>query len=145
MKVVIQRVSQAQVVINDKIKGKIESGLLVLVGFCNDDDKSKVDWMCNKIVNLRVFADENDKMNLSVSEKNGGVLLISNFTLYGDSIKGNRPNFSAAAKPDIAIPLYNYMIEVLSQTNINIQTGEFGAMMDVSLTNDGPVTVIIEK
>ncbi len=145
MKVVVQRVSEAEVVIDGSVNGKIENGLLVFVGFTHDDNIDKVKWMCSKISGLRIFSDEDGKMNLSVSDVGGGLLVISNFTLYGDSLKGNRPNFTAAAKPETAIPLYDFMINELRTTNQQVETGIFGAMMDVRLVNDGPVTIIIEK
>lgn len=145
MRVVVQRVSKAVVTIDGKISGEINAGLMVLVGFCDDDNKIKVDWMCAKLLGLRVFSDYNDKMNLSVKDINGEILIVSNFTLYGEVNKGTRPNFSSAAKPDMAIPLYEYMIEVLRLSGVKIETGIFGAMMDVSLTNDGPVTIVIDK
>lgn len=145
MKVVVQRVSEAEVVIDGRVNGKIDNGLLVFVGFTNDDNIEKVKWMCSKISGLRVFSDKAGKMNLSVSDVGGGLLVISNFTLYGDSAKGNRPNFTAAAKPETAIPLYDFMINEFRTTNPQVETGIFGAMMDVRLVNDGPVTIIIEK
>jgi D-tyrosyl-tRNA(Tyr) deacylase len=145
MKVVVQRVSEAEVVIDGSVNGKIGNGLLVFVGFTNDDNIDKVKWMCSKISGLRVFSDKDGKMNLSVSDVGGGLLVISNFTLYGDSLKGNRPNFTAAAKPETAIPLYDFMINELRTTNQQVETGIFGAMMDVRLVNEGPVTIIIEK
>lgn len=145
MKVVVQRVSEAEVVIDGSVNGKIENGLLVFVGFTHDDNIDKVKWMCSKISGLRIFSDEDGKMNLSVSDVGGGLLVISNFTLYGDSLKGNRPNFTGAAKPETAIPLYDFMINELRTTNQQVETGIFGAMMDVRLVNDGPVTIIIEK
>lgn len=145
MRVVVQRVSSAEVVIEGRVNGKIDKGLLVLVGFTIDDTKEKVVWMCNKLVGLRIFSDENDKMNLSVRDIDGGILLISNFTLYGEAVKGNRPNFSAAAKPETAIPLYDFMLEELRKSGIETESGIFGAMMDVKLTNDGPVTIVIDR
>jgi D-tyrosyl-tRNA(Tyr) deacylase len=145
MKVVVQRVSEAEVVIDGSVNGKIDKGLLVFVGFTHDDNIDKVKWMCSKISGLRIFADNDGKMNLSVSDVGGGLLIVSNFTLYGDSAKGNRPNFTSAAKPETAIPLYDFMINELRKTNQQVETGIFGAMMDVRLVNDGPVTIIIEK
>ena len=145
MRVVVQRVSSAEVVIEGSVNGKIDKGLLVLVGFTIDDTKEKVTWMCNKLIGLRIFSDENDKMNLSVRDIYGGILLISNFTLYGEAVKGNRPNFSAAAKPETAIPLYDFMLEELRKSGIETESGIFGAMMDVKLTNDGPVTIVIDR
>jgi len=145
MKVIIQRVSEASVEIEGKINGAIGLGFMILVGFAADDNNEKVDWVCNKIAGLRIFSDENDKMNLSIQDVGGEILLISNFTLYGDARKGFRPSFSNAAAPDIAIPLYDYMLEKLRSLAIKTESGIFGAMMKVSLINDGPVTITIEK
>ena len=145
MRVIIQRVSEASVTIDGKIKGEIQKGLMVLVGFCETDTNVQVDWMCNKISGLRIFSDENEKMNLSVKDINGSILLISNFTLYGDAQKGFRPSFSTAARPETAIPLYDYMLQKLKSLGIITESGIFGAMMQVKLINDGPVTISIEK
>lgn len=145
MRVVVQRVINAEVEIEKKINGKIGKGLLILVGFTNNDTEEKVRWMCSKLLGLRIFSDEIGKMNLSVKDIDGELLIVSNFTLYGDANNGNRPNFTAAAKPDLAIPLYNYMIEVLRAGGNRVETGVFGAMMNVQLTNDGPVTIVIDK
>jgi len=145
MKVVIQRVKQAKVEIENKIYSEIGKGLLVLVGFCNEDNKEKIEWIANKINGLRIFSDENDKMNLSVKDINGEILIVSNFTLYGELNKGYRPSFSDAANPELAIPLYEYFINYISNFGIPIKTGIFGAMMDINLINDGPVTIILEK
>jgi D-tyrosyl-tRNA(Tyr) deacylase len=145
MRVIIQRVSRAKVTIDNKINGEIEKGLMILVGFKNDDTESQLDWMCNKIAGLRIFSDAEGKMNLSVKDVNGAILLISNFTLYGDAQKGFRPSFSEAARPEIAILLYEKMIEKLKKYKINVENGIFGTMMDVELINDGPVTISIEK
>ncbi|MBX3043875.1 MAG: D-tyrosyl-tRNA(Tyr) deacylase [Candidatus Kapabacteria bacterium] len=145
MKIVVQRVSEASVTIEGKINGRIEKGLLVLVGFTDDDNEEKVRWICKKLLGLRIFSDDNDKMNLSVLDVAGGILVISNFTLYGDSNKGNRPNFTAAARPETAIPLYDFMIQELRKSEIQVETGVFGAMMDIHLTNDGPVTLVLER
>ncbi len=145
MKVVVQRVKEANVVIDNKINGEITCGLLVLVAFCETDTKQEVDWICNKLLGLRIFSDKEGKMNLSISDINGGILVISNFTIYGDAKKGNRPNFSNAARPETAIPLYEYMLDILKKSNLKIESGIFGAMMEVKLINDGPVTIILEK
>jgi D-tyrosyl-tRNA(Tyr) deacylase len=145
MKVVIQRVKQAKVEIENKIYSEIGKGLLVLVGFCNEDNKEKIEWIANKINGLRIFSDENNKMNLSVKDINGEILIVSNFTLYGELNKGYRPSFSDAANPELAIPLYEYFINYISNFGIPIKTGIFGAMMDINLINDGPVTIILEK
>lgn len=146
MKVVIQRVTRASVTINNKIAGNIEKGLLLLVGIHETDTKEEVDWFCRKIPSLRIFEDNEGKMNLSAEDVNGGILVVSQFTLYGNAKKGNRPSFIEAARPEKAEPLYDYMIEVLKRdTGLRIQSGEFGAMMDVELVNSGPVTLILEK
>jgi len=145
MKVVIQRVKESKVEIENNIFSKINKGLLVLVGFNNEDNKEKIEWMANKIIGLRIFSDENNKMNLSVKDINGEILIVSNFTLYGELNKGYRPSFSDAANPELAIPLYDYFIKYISNFGIPIKTGIFGAMMDIHLINDGPVTIILEK
>ncbi len=141
---VIQRVSQSSVTIDKKIAGSTGLGLVVLLGVGHEDTKEDVDWLSNKIVNLRIFGDEG-KMNLSVKDVNGDILLISQFTLHASTKKGNRPSFIEAAKPDMAIPLYEQCIKRL-ETDLgkSIATGEFGADMKVTLTNDGPVTIIID-
>ena len=117
----------------------------MLLGISVDDEKEDVDWLCKKIVGLRIFSDENGLMNLSVKEINGQILLVSQFTLYGDANKGNRPSFIHAARPEKAIPLYEYFIQQLNMNDIVVCTGKFGADMKVSLTNDGPVTIIIDS
>ncbi|MBF9252327.1 D-tyrosyl-tRNA(Tyr) deacylase [Pontibacter sp. 172403-2] len=146
MRVVIQRVTQAAVEINKKVKGQIGPGLLVLTGICSEDNEEDLKWMAGKIVQLRIFSDANDKMNLSVQDVQGDVLVISQFTLYANTRKGNRPSYINAAPPAIAIPLYEQFVYLL-QTALGkpIQTGEFGADMKVSLLNDGPVTIIIDS
>jgi len=145
MKVVIQRVITASVEIEGAIYSSIHNGLLVLLGISVDDEKEDVDWLCKKIVGLRIFSDENGLKNLSVKEINGQILLVSQFTLYGDANKGNRPSFIHAARPEKAIPLYEYFIQQLNMNDIVVCTGKFGADMKVSLTNDGPVTIIIDS
>lgn len=146
MRAVIQKVSEAKVLIEGKISGEIGHGLVVFVAVSDNDDEKIMKWMCNKIANLRIFPDKNDKMNLSVIDVSGGILIISNFTLYGDVRKGFRPNFMRSAKPDISEPMYEKMISHMKDKfPVDIQSGEFGAMMDVQLVNDGPVTIIIEK
>lgn len=146
MKIVVQRVKNAEVKVDEKVVGKINKGFLVLLGIKNTDTKKEVDYMVRKLVNLRVFSDENDKMNLSLKDVNGELLIISQFTLYGDCKKsGNRPSFSDAAKPDIAIPLYEYFIEECKKQIEVVKTGIFGADMKVNLLNDGPVTIIIDS
>jgi D-tyrosyl-tRNA(Tyr) deacylase len=146
MKVVIQRVSEASVTIDKIVKGKINAGLLVLIGFEETDTLEDITWMSGKITRLRIFGDENDNMNLSVNDVEGDILLISQFTLHASTKKGNRPSFIKAAKPEIAIPLYEQCIKQL-QVDLGkpIQTGEFGADMEVALINDGPVTITIDS
>lgn len=146
MKVVIQRVKSASVTVGNEITGAIEEGLLLLVGIHQDDTKEQLEWMCEKILKLRIFEDEDEKMNLSVSDVGGGLLVVSQFTLYGNTKKGTRPSFIEAAKPDKAEPMYEEMISYFKEhSDLNTQTGKFGAMMDVELVNDGPVTLILEK
>lgn len=145
MRVVIQRVKNASVEIDNKVNGKINTGFLVLLGIASTDTKQDVDYLVKKVVNLRVFSDENDKMNLSLKDVNGGLLVISQFTLYGNCREGNRPSFIEAARPDVAIPLYEYFVEECKKQIPVVETGVFGADMKVSLLNDGPVTIIIES
>lgn len=146
MKLVIQRVTNADVKVEEKTVGKIGKGFLVLLGIKEGDTKEQADYLVRKLINLRVFEDENDKMNLSLQTVDGELLIISQFTLYGECIKsGNRPSFSEAAKPDTAIPLYEYFVDECKKQVDVVQTGIFGADMKVSLLNDGPVTIIIEK
>ena len=145
MKFLIQRVSKASVEIEDKVVGKINKGFLVLIGITHDDNCEIADYLIKKLLNLRVFEDENGKMNLNINQVNGELLLVSQFTLYANTKEGNRPSFVDAAKPDYANKLYEYIIEKLKKENIVVQTGEFGADMQVSLINDGPVTIMLEK
>ena len=145
MKIIIQRVSSASVEINAIVKSKIQRGYLILIGIGLNDSQTEIDWLINKIINLRIFNDQDGKMNLSIKDINGEVLLISQFTLFASTKKGNRPSFITSAKPEIAIPLYEKFIELLSnRLGKPVQTGEFGADMQVSLINDGPVTIIID-
>lgn len=145
MRAVIQRVSRASVSIGEKIKSEIGSGLLVLAGIEDADDENDIEWLCGKIVNLRIFNDDNDVMNRSILETGGDILAISQFTLHAKTKKGNRPSYIRAAHPDVAVPLYDRFVIRLSQLlGKNIFTGEFGAMMQVELINDGPVTIIID-
>ncbi|PZD77709.1 D-aminoacyl-tRNA deacylase [Mesonia sp. K7] len=146
MRVVIQRVSEASVKINQRIAGAIQQGFLILLGIENEDTQEDVDWLCKKIVNLRVFPDEEGLMNKSLLDIDGKVLLISQFTLHASTKKGNRPSFIKAAKPEVAIPLYeSFKISLESLLRKEVATGEFGADMKVSLINDGPVTIIIDS
>ncbi len=143
---VIQRVSQASVVIDNQTKGQIDTGFLVLVGITHTDSREDVDWLSRKIVGMRIFSDEEGKMNLDLAAVGGDILLISQFTLHASTKKGNRPSFIEAARPEVAIPLYETMIAQLSsELGKPIQTGEFGADMKVSLLNDGPVTILIDS
>lgn len=142
---VIQRVSEASVRVDGKSIGRIEQGLVVFLGIGNDDDSDDVGWLSKKIIDLRIFSDEEEKMNLSLKEVNGNLLLISQFTLLASTKKGNRPSYIAAARPEVAIPLYHKMIDKLQgDLGKQIQTGQFGADMKVSLLNDGPVTIVID-
>lgn len=145
MRVVIQRVKNASVEIDGNVNGKINTGFLVLLGIASTDTKQDVDYLVKKVVNLRVFSDENDKMNLSLKDVNGELLVISQFTLYGNCREGNRPSFIEAARPDVVIPLYEYFVEECKKQISVVETGVFGADMKVSLLNDGPVTIIIES
>lgn len=146
MKVVVQRVKSASVKVGNQICGAIDKGLLLLVGVHQEDTEEQMRWMSEKILKLRVFEDEDDKMNLSVTDVQGAILVVSQFTLYGDARKGTRPSYIEAARPEKAEPMYDSMIEYFkSSSDLNIQTGKFGAMMDVELINDGPVTLILEK
>jgi D-tyrosyl-tRNA(Tyr) deacylase len=146
MRLVIQRVKHASVEIENNIKGRINHGLLILLGITNDDSLEDINWLSQKVVNLRIFNDENNVMNKSLIDVNGDILLISQFTLYAQTQKGNRPSYINAAKADIAIPLYQQMISKLQlDLNKEIQTGEFGADMKVELLNDGPVTIIMDS
>lgn len=143
---VIQRVTEAHVVVEQKIIGQIGSGFLVLLGITHEDNQEDVLWLAQKIVGLRVFSDNEGKMNENLTSVNGNILLISQFTLHALTKKGNRPSFIEAARPEVAIPLYKSMIQTLEElTGKPIQTGQFGADMRVSLTNDGPVTLIIDS
>ncbi len=142
---VIQRVSQASVTIDGQVKGEIGTGFMILLGITHTDTKEDIDWLSKKIVGMRIFNDEEGKMNLDLKTVGGSILLISQFTLHASTKKGNRPSFLDAAKPDIAIPLYEQMIAQLSaDLGHPVETGEFGADMKVSLLNDGPVTIIID-
>lgn len=145
MRSVIQRVKSAQVAVDGKVIGKIEKGLLVLLGVCDDDTEKDMKWIADKIAGLRIFTDENDKMNLSLEDIGGGVLVVSQFTLYGDCRKGRRPNFMSAGKPEFAEAMYNKFTEYMKGVIGTVETGEFGADMLVSLENDGPVTLIIDS
>ena len=146
MKVILQRVSSASVTISEKIVSQIGNGLLVLVGIEDADSQEDIYWLCQKIVNLRIFADENDVMNCSVKDIKGDIIVVSQFTLHANTKKGNRPSYIKASKPEIAIPLYeNFVQQMELELGKKIQTGKFGADMKVALVNDGPVTIIIDS
>ena len=146
MRVILQRVSRAEVRVEGRVTGTIGRGFLLLVGFRREDTDETLAWMADKILGLRLFADADDKMNLGLEDVAGGLLVVSQFTLYGDTRKGRRPSFIDAAPPDIAIPLYEKFVALLrARAQGAVETGEFGAMMDVELLNDGPVTLILEK
>ena len=145
MKLVVQRVKEAKVEVDEKVVGKINKGFLVLIGVTHEDEKEQADYLVKKLCNLRVFEDENGKMNLGLKDIEGELLIISQFTLYADCSNGNRPSFISAAKPDKANELYEYFCKECEKNNIKVEKGIFGADMKVSLINDGPVTIIIEK
>lgn len=145
MKFVIQRVSQAEVVVEEQSVGKIDQGLMVLVSICNNDTKEIADKLINKLIHLRIFEDENGKSNLSVQDIHGNLLIVSQFTLYADCRKGNRPSYTNAGNPDLANELYEYIIAQCQKEFPNVQHGIFGAYMKVSLLNDGPFTIIFDS
>ena len=144
MRAVVQRVSHAQVKVDGKVVGKVEKGYLVLLGVKEGDTKKEADFLANKVVNLRVFEDENDKMNLSIKDVGGEMLIVSQFTLYGDASHGNRPSFTEAARPEEANSLYEYFCDKVGQ-EVHVEKGVFQAEMKVELLNDGPVTILLEK
>ncbi|MDI5898856.1 D-aminoacyl-tRNA deacylase [Flavobacterium yafengii] len=146
MKIVLQRVSSASVTIDNKIVADIQKGLLVLVGIEDADTQEDIDWLVNKITNIRIFGDENDVMNLSVKDIDGDIIVVSQFTLHASTKKGNRPSYIKASKPDVAIPLYeNFVLQLEKELGEKVQTGIFGADMKVLLLNDGPVTIVIDS
>ena len=145
MKVVLQRSLQAKVEVDGEITGQIEKGYVLLVGITHEDTNEDVRYVAEKVANLRLFEDADGKMNRSIFEAGGSILSISQFTLYGDTRKGRRPSFSEAARPHVAKPLWDFFNEELRRLELHVETGVFGAMMDVSLTNDGPVTLIVES
>lgn len=144
VRVVLQRVTEASVTIDGRVAGRIGAGVCLLAGFAQDDVPASADWMADKVAGLRIFADAEGKMNLSLAEAGGEVLVVSQFTLYGDASKGRRPSFIRAARPEVAIPLYQRFITALRERGLRVATGEFGAMMQVALCNDGPVTLILD-
>jgi D-tyrosyl-tRNA(Tyr) deacylase len=145
MRLVLQRVTRASVTIGDRVAGAIDRGFCLLVGFTHGDTGGEVDWMADKVAGLRLFSDAEDRMNLGLEDVGGALLVVSQFTLYGDAQKGRRPSFIDAARPDVAIPLYERFITRLRDKGIPVATGEFGAMMNVEIHNDGPVTLILER
>ena len=146
MRTVIQRVSKASVTINNKIEGEIDAGFMVLLGIEENDSNDDIDWLVNKISHLRIFSDENNKMNLSIKDIQGDFLVISQFTLFASTKKGNRPSYLRSAKPEIAIPLYEQFLQKLTHiSNRKVEKGIFGADMKVALVNDGPVTILIDS
>ena len=145
MRVVLQRVSKASVTIDGRVVGAIEKGFLLLAGWTHGDMPAQNAWMAEKVAGLRLFGDAEGKMNLALADVGGAVLVVSQFTLYGDAEKGRRPSFIAAARPEEAIPLYEDFVVQLRKTGLRVETGEFGAMMEVALVNDGPVTLVLEK
>ena len=145
MRVVLQRVSQATVRIHDRVAGSIGRGFCLLVGFTHGDTPAQVDWMAEKISSLRLFSDSQGKMNLGLEETGGAVLVVSQFTLYGDAVKGRRPSFIDAARPEVAVPLYERFLFMLRGRGLEVAAGEFGADMQVEIHNDGPVTLILDR
>lgn len=145
MRILLQRVSRAEVRVGQTIVGRIGRGYLLLVGFTDGDDESKLVWMADKVLGLRLFGDAQGKMNLDLDAVDGSVLVVSQFTLYGNAEKGRRPSFIDAARPEVAIPLYERFAALLRERGVLVETGEFGAMMDVELVNDGPVTLWLER
>jgi D-tyrosyl-tRNA(Tyr) deacylase len=138
-------VSRAEVRVGARVTGRIGRGFVLLVGFTHTDGDAQVDWMADKIISLRVFADAEDKMNLALADVGASLLVVSQFTLYGDAQKGRRPSFIDAARPEVAVPLYERFVTALRANGVAVETGEFGAMMDVELVNDGPVTLWLER
>jgi D-tyrosyl-tRNA(Tyr) deacylase len=145
LRITLQRVSRASVTIDAAIVGEIQRGFALLVGFTHTDTPAQCEWMADKILGLRLFPDAENKMNLSIDEVGGAVLVVSQFTLYGDAEKGRRPSFIDAAKPEVAIPLYERFVALLKERGLSVATGRFGAMMQVELVNDGPVTLLLER
>lgn len=145
MRVILQRVSRAAVRVGGRTIGEIGKGFCLLVGFTHTDADEQVLWMADKVAGLRLFPDAEDKMNLGLEDVGGSVLVVSQFTLYGSAVKGRRPSFVDAARPEVAVPLYERFIGLLRERGLTVATGEFGAMMEVELVNDGPVTIPLEK
>jgi D-tyrosyl-tRNA(Tyr) deacylase len=145
MRVLVQRVSRAEVRVDSRVTGRVGAGLLLLIGFTHADTPAELEWMAEKVLGLRVFGDAEGKMNLSLAEAGGALLVVSQFTLYGDARKGKRPSFVDAARPETAVPLYESFVTLLRERGARVETGEFGAMMEVELVNDGPVTLWLER
>jgi len=145
MKAVLQRVTKAELKINGELYSSIQNGLVVLLGISHSEDVQTLEWMKKKILSLRIFNDSEDKMNLSVQDVNGEILLVSQFTLYADSRKGNRPSYINAGRPEYSETVYNEFVELIKKEFPRVKTGQFGADMKISLTNDGPVTILLEK
>jgi D-aminoacyl-tRNA deacylase len=145
MRVVLQRVAKASVTIDGRVSGAIGRGFCLLVGFTHGDTSAQVDWMAEKVAGLRLFSDAAGKMNLGLTEVGGAILVVSQFTLYGDAGKGRRPSFIDAARPELAIPLYERFLEALRRLGLTVSAGEFGADMQVEIHNDGPVTLILDR
>jgi D-tyrosyl-tRNA(Tyr) deacylase len=145
MRVLLQRVARAEVKVQREVVGRIERGLLLFVGFTHDDTAEQLAWMAEKVVGLRIFPDDDDKMNCSVVDAGGAILVVSQFTLYGDAVKGRRPSFIDAARSEIAVPLYERFVALLRERLGSVETGTFGESMQVELVNDGPVTLWLER
>jgi len=145
MRVLLQRVSRAEVRVGARVTGRIGRGYLLLVGLTHSDSEAALAWMADKVVGLRLFADAEEKLNLALGDVGGALLVVSQFTLYGDAARGRRPSFIDAARPDVAVPLYERFVALLRERGVQVETGEFGAMMDVELVNDGPVTLWLER
>ncbi len=145
MRILLQRVSQARVLVHGRVVGEIGRGVCLLVGITHSDTTQEADWLAQKVAGLRVFEDTAGKMNLALADVGGELLVVSQFTLYGDTVKGRRPSFTAAARPEQSEPLYDYFVTQLRGMGLQVATGEFGAMMSVEIHNDGPVTLLLER
>jgi D-tyrosyl-tRNA(Tyr) deacylase len=145
MRVLVQRVTRAEVRVGGEAVGRVGAGLLLLVGFTHHDDEGRLAWMAEKVLGLRIFPDEEGRMNRALTENGGGLLVVSQFTLYGDARKGKRPSFVDAARPEVAVPLYERFVALLREAGVEVGTGTFGAEMEVELVNDGPVTLWLER